>query len=74
MVDFLVRHELLNPSLHEFIKAKSCLCFLEEITKWTDEASPVNIIYLDFQKTFDKVPHQTVLKLKAHGIGDGIID
>ena len=60
-------------------KARPCLtnllCFLEEITKWTDEGSPVDIIYLDFQKDFDKVPHQRLLlKLKAHGIGDGIID
>ena len=50
MLDFLVRHKLLNPSL-------------------------VNIIYLYFQKAFDKVPHQRLLlKLKAHGIGDGITD
>ena len=51
------------------------LCFLKEITKWIDEGSPVNSIYLDFQKAFDKVPHQRLLlKLKAHGIGDSIID
>ena len=50
------------------------LCFLEGITKWIDEGSPVDIIYLDFQKAFDKVPHQRLLlKLKAHGIGNGII-
>ena len=50
------------------------LCFLEEITSWIDEGSPVNIIYLDFQKALDKVPYQRLLlKLKAHGIGDGII-
>ena len=37
--------------------------------------SPVDIIYLDFQKAFDKVPHQRLLlKLKAHGIGDSITD
>ena len=47
--------------------------FFEEIAKWLDEESPVDIIYLDFQKAFDKVPHQRLLlKLKAHGIGDGI--
>ena len=80
MVDFLVRHTLLNPSQHGFLKARSCLtnimlCFLEEITKWIDEGSPVDIIYLDVQKVFDKVSHQRLLlKLKAHGIGDGIID
>ena len=37
--------------------------------------SVIRKIYLDFQKAFDKVPHQRILlKLKAHGIGDGIID
>ena len=51
------------------------IVFLEEITKWIDEGSPADIIYLDFQKALDKVPHQRLLlKLKAHGIGDGIID
>ena len=52
------------------------LCFFfEEIIKWIDEGSPVDIIYLDFQKAFDKVPHQRLLlKLKAHGIRDGLID
>ena len=40
-----------------------------------DVGSPVDIIYLDFQKAFDKVPHQRLLlKLKAHGIGDSITD
>ena len=49
--------------------------FLEEITKRIDKGSPVDIIYLDFQKAFDKVPHQRLLlKLKAHGIWDGLID
>ena len=49
--------------------------FLEEITKWIDEGSPVDVIYLDFQKALDKVPYQRLLlKLKAHSIGDGIID
>ena len=29
-------------------------------------------VYLDFQKAFDKVPHQRLLlKLKARGIGTG---
>ena len=75
MVDFLVKLKLLNS----FLKARSCLtnmlCFLEDITKWIDVGSPVDIIYLDFQKAFDKVPHQRLLlKLKAHGIGDNITD
>ena len=49
--------------------------FFEEITKWVDDGSPVDVIYLDFQKAFDKVPHQRIiLKLKSHGMGNSIIN
>ena len=79
IMDFHIKHKLLNPSQHGFLKARSCLtnliCFFEEITKWVDEGSPVDIIYLDFQKAFDNVPHQSlILKLKSHGIGISIIN
>ena len=48
--------------------------FFVDVTKWVDESSPVDIICLDFQKAFDKVPHQRLLlKLKSHGIGGGNI-
>ena len=51
---------------------KYVMLFLEEITKWIDEESTVDIIYTDFQKAFDKVPYQILLhKSKSHGIGDG---
>ena len=78
-MDFLIKHKLINSSQHGFLKSKSCLtnllCFFEEITKWVDEGSPVDIIYLDFQKAFDKVPHQRlILKLKSHGIRISIIN
>ncbi len=49
--------------------------FFEETTKWVDDVSPVDVIYLDFQKAFDKVPHQRlILKLKSHGMGNSIIN
>ena len=52
MVDFLIMYKLLNSCQHGFLKARlrlsNVLCFLEEITKWIDEALPVDIIYLDF--------------------------
>ena len=55
-----------------------CVMFFEEITKWVDDGSPVDVIYLDFQKAlhFDKVPHQTlIMKLKkSHGMGNSIIN
>ena len=75
----LIKHKLINPSQHGLLKAKSCLtnllCFLEEITEWVDDGSPVDVIYLDFQKAFDKVPHQRLIsKLKSHGMGTSIIN
>ena len=40
-----------------------------------DDGSPVDVIYLDLQKAFDKVPHQRlILKLKSHGMGNSIIN
>ena len=79
MVEFLVKHKLINTYQHGFLKSRSCLtnilCFLEEITKWVDDGSPVDVVYVDFQKAFDKVPHQRLLlKLKAHGIGNDLIN
>ena len=36
-----------------FAKAKpyltNMLCFLEEITKWVHDGTPVDVVYLDFQ-------------------------
>ena len=55
MMDFLVKHKLINPSQHGFLKARSCLtnllCFFEEITKWVDEGSPVDVIFFGFPES-----------------------
>ena len=82
MVEFLVKHNLIiiiNTSQHGFLKARSfltnLLCFFEEITKWVDDGSPVDVVYLDFQKAFGKVQHQRLLvKLKTHGIDNDVIN
>jgi retron-type reverse transcriptase len=42
---------------------------MDTVTKATDEGKAVDIIYLDFAKAFDKVPHQRLLtKLRAKGV------
>ena len=53
---------------------KSCLTNLLEyltcISDYVDKGVPVDVIYLDFLKAFDKVPHKCLmLKVGAHGIG-----
>ena len=47
---------------------------MEEITDYLDSGYPVDVIYLDFQKAFDKVPHhRLVLKFEAHGINGNVL-
>ena len=73
IVDHLAKYELLLPSQHGFMKAKSCLTnlleYLEVLTKLVDEGHSVDIVYCDFAKAFDKVPIRRLLvKMEAHGI------
>ena len=47
---------------------------LNTLTKLVDEGYDVDVIYLDFAKAFDKVPHQRLLlKLEAHGISGKVL-
>ena len=43
------------------------------LTRLIDAGQAVDVLYLDFAKAFDKVPHQRHLqKLRAHGITDKV--
>jgi len=39
--------------------------FVEEVANYLDSGYPVDVIYLDFQKAFDKVPHKRLI-LQQH--------
>ena len=74
MVDYLTTHELVKSTQHGFIARRSCttnlLDFLERCTSILDDEDPLDIVYLDFAKAFDKVPHQRLInKMKSLGIG-----
>jgi hypothetical protein len=73
IVDHLVENELIRSSQHGFTIGKSCqtnlLEYLNTLTRLVDSGYNVDVLYLDFAKAFDKVPHQRLLlKLESHGI------
>merc|ERR1711888_436186 len=41
---------------------------MEELTKLVDEGLPVDMLYLDFSKAFDLVPHRRLM-VKMRGLG-----
>ena len=45
------------------------LTYIKYVTKSLDEGESIDVFYLDFAKTFDKIPHQILLhKLKLVGV------
>ena len=74
ITEHLNANSLINDSQHGFTAGRSCLTnlltFLESLTSHVDQGLPVDVLYLDFSKAFDKVPHQRLIsRLRAHGIG-----
>uniref|UniRef100_A0A674KC54 Reverse transcriptase domain-containing protein n=1 Tax=Terrapene triunguis TaxID=2587831 RepID=A0A674KC54_9SAUR len=58
---------------HGFTKGRSCqtnlISFFEKVTVFLDKGNAVDLIYLDFSKAFDTVPHEELLvKLEKMGI------
>ena len=72
IVKHMTENDLFSKAHHGFIKGKSCVTqlleFLEDITQAINNREDVDVVYLDFCKAFDKVPHKRLLK-KLHGYG-----
>ena len=71
MRNHLNKYIRIKGSQHGFTKGSSCLTNLLEFyeTVCVDEGKAVDIVYLDFKKTFDKVPHRRLLaKVRASGV------
>ena len=66
-------NNLFSNCQHGFIKNRSCTTnLLTALDQWTDaidQGSAVDVIYFDFAKAFDTVPHSRLLnKLQGYGI------
>ena len=79
IVNHLSLNNLIFSSQHGFMARRSCLTnlleYLEVLTSLIDSGQSVDIIYLDFAKAFDKVPHVRLSTvLNAHGISGEILN
>ena len=74
VVKHLVLHQLIRASQHGFMLGRSTLtnllAYLESLTDMVDEGHAVDVLYLDFAKAFDKVPHARLIE-KCRGLGIG---
>ena len=77
ITEYLTQNNLINKTQHGFMKSKSCstnlLEFLELVLGKVDAGIPMDVVYLDFSKAFDKVPWRRLMsKVKAKGINGRI--
>ena len=79
----LVKHldtfDILKTQQYGFRKLKSCtLQLLNCMNKWTkfiDSKTPLDIVYIDYQKAFDSVVHSKLLaKLEGYGISGFLLN
>ncbi|XP_065667554.1 uncharacterized protein LOC136087867 [Hydra vulgaris] len=79
IIENCVDNGLISPNQHGFVHRKECVSNLLEtrdiMTEATHCRNAVDVIYTDFAKAFDKVPHKRLLyKLRAYGIQGALVD
>lgn len=73
VLQHLITYGLLSEDQHGFRPGRSCstqlLATMDDWSRWLEDSTPLDVIYLDFRKAFDSVPHMRLLcKLKSYGI------
>ena len=73
IVEHMTDNKLYSECQHGFRKSRSCVTQLLEVydklTELIDDGKSIDIVYLDFKKAFDSIPHERLLiKMKGYGI------
>lgn len=73
LMQHMLDNNLLSAQQHGFVPGRSCITqMLEVLDKWTeavDQGETIDVVYLDFAKAFDTVPHRRLmLKLQSYGV------
>ena len=77
--DWLVLHlkkkNILSPQEYGFVSGRSTslqlLHLLNKLTKVLDNGGEVDMVYMDFRKVFDSVPHERLMaKLEGYDVRD----
>ena len=73
IMNHLIQEKLLSSKQHGFVNGRSTvtqlLNYLDRATEVIAEGKVVDVIYFDFAKAFDTVPHRRLLhKLESYGI------
>ena len=78
LTEHLEKNNLINTTQHGFRPGRSCLTnllsFFDNVVNQVDQGNNMDVVYLDFRKAFDKVPHRRLMeKLKTMGAGEEIV-
>ena len=73
LVEHMIQNNLFSDKQHGFVPLRNCitnlLLCMEQWIKILESGDTVDVIYTDFAKAFDSVPHQRLLKkLKNNGV------
>ena len=78
-VNFWLSRQIFNSNQFGFLQHKSTLSQLllcyDDWSKSRNSNRPTDVVFLDFCKAFDSVPHERLLyKLKQHGISGALLE
>jgi ribonuclease P/MRP protein subunit RPP40 len=78
LMEYLLTHNLISKQQHGFLRKHStCSNLLESVNDWSialNNRLTTDIIYIDFQKAFDSVSHQKLVKkIECYGVRDDLL-